>query len=214
MSETYKIAILGGAFDPPTKGHLALADYVLRNTDTDYVWLMPCFQHKFGKEMSDPEYRKQMLRIALREHPGPHNICMKDDEIFHKLSGETIVLMEHLLHETKKMQIDWEFRIIIGMDNANSFHKWVRAEELREMVPFIVVPRVEEARDTTVDWYLKPPHVFLPDADLPWVSSTWMRNIIGPNDLWACEKLLVPGRMDLEVLKYIFENNLYKKGAI
>ena len=37
-----KVAVLGGAFDPPTNGHLQLATEIAQADDVDEVWLAPC----------------------------------------------------------------------------------------------------------------------------------------------------------------------------
>lgn len=61
-----KVAILGGAFDPVTKGHIETAQLVLDVTGKfDEVWLMPCYQHLFGKEMTSPEQRLKMVEMAV-----------------------------------------------------------------------------------------------------------------------------------------------------
>ena len=44
-----KIAILGGAFNPPHLGHQLIAQQILNHTNTDEVWLIPCFKHTFRK---------------------------------------------------------------------------------------------------------------------------------------------------------------------
>jgi len=42
-----KIGILGGAFDPITKGHIQIAHFVLLNTDIEEIWIVPCYSHAF-----------------------------------------------------------------------------------------------------------------------------------------------------------------------
>jgi len=45
------VAILGGAFDPITIGHVQVAEQVLAKGLVDEVWFMPCFKHRFGKRL-------------------------------------------------------------------------------------------------------------------------------------------------------------------
>ena len=44
-----KIAILGGAFDPPHTGHLIVAEQIREYLKLDEVWLMPVYSHPFSK---------------------------------------------------------------------------------------------------------------------------------------------------------------------
>ena len=57
------VALLGGAFDPPTKGHMAIAEAVLKLPEIDEVWFMPCYVHMFDKTMRPYEERVEMLRL-------------------------------------------------------------------------------------------------------------------------------------------------------
>ena len=66
LGRKIKVAILGGAFDPVTKGHIAVAKHVLDNArEFDEAWLMPCFTHMYGKDMTEPGHRLAMCRLAI-----------------------------------------------------------------------------------------------------------------------------------------------------
>jgi cytidyltransferase-like protein len=65
LGRKIKVALLGGAFNPPHNGHIQLAQFVLNTSKTfDEVWLVPCYQHMDGKEMVAPEHRVKMCEIA------------------------------------------------------------------------------------------------------------------------------------------------------
>jgi nicotinate-nucleotide adenylyltransferase len=55
------IAILGGSFDPPHRGHVIIAKRLLKLTNFDEVWLMPLFSHPFNKNLSHPSKRLEMI---------------------------------------------------------------------------------------------------------------------------------------------------------
>ena len=57
-----KIAILGGSFDPLHIGHLFIATQVKEMFHFDEIWLMPCFQHPFDKQLSSATKRLEMLQ--------------------------------------------------------------------------------------------------------------------------------------------------------
>ena len=57
-----KVGIIGGAFNPPTFGHIRMAQVAREYVDE--VWLQPCFNHMYGKNMVSPQQRLDMCRLA------------------------------------------------------------------------------------------------------------------------------------------------------
>lgn len=199
-----KVAILGGAFDPVTKGHIAVAKYVLDVSNTfDEVWLMPCYSHMHGKEMASPFSRLEMINLATRNDG---RICGSKYEIIHELRGETYQLVK-MLQEEQFAKDQYDFSIIIGMDNANIFHKWVNYELLERMIRFVVVPRAGIAKDPQATWYFRSPHIYLGDNETQIIesSSTDVRNAIKNGNEEAIHKML-----DEKVYEYIKQNQLYQ----
>jgi nicotinate-nucleotide adenylyltransferase len=203
-----KVAILGGAFDPVTNGHIQIAKFVLNTSgEFDEVWLMPAYKHMYNKEMLSSDHRIKMCELAAQVDG---RIKVFDYEIKNKLAGETYNFFKRL-HQEEELNKKYNFSMIIGMDNANTFDKWVNYQELERMVRFVVVPR-EGYNDNTnnlgVNWYLKEPHIFLNnEVDIMKVSSTEVRNILkneGINKYKA-----IDGLVDKNVLSYIYKNKLY-----
>lgn len=197
-----KVAILGGAFDPVTKGHIETAQLVLDATGKfDEVWLMPCYQHLFGKEMTSPEHRLEMIKKAVAVDG---RIKAFDYEIRYRLRGETLNCMNRLLDDPE--YDNYQFSFIMGADNAMSTNKWVGWDELERRIPFVVVPRAGETLEMNPDsWFLKEPHVLV-NADAPIdCSSTDVRKAFDDNNVQIVLDLL-NGR----VYDYIILNALYK----
>lgn len=196
-----QVAILGGAFDPIHNDHIQLAKYVLDNSGViDEVWLMPAYGHMHGKRMASPEDRLEMCRLAAEVD---NRIKVFDYEIKNKLGGETYYFFKKL-NEEGELNEKYDFSMIIGLDNANSFDKWVNYKGLERIGKFIVVPRKGVKRKSGVDWYLKSPHIFMNDEDtgIVDISSTQIRNALKNDD--PTDELL-----NSNVLKYIKEHNLY-----
>lgn len=202
-----KIALMGGAFNPPTVGHLKVAQLVLNIGKLyDEVWLMPCFSHMHNKKMASVQHRLKMCELMASTD---RRIRVFDFECANELGGETYQTVKKLLESDLAKEND--FSMIIGMDNANTFHNWVNYKELEKLIPFVIVPRKGEPIKLDVTWYRNAPHVFLkPDANnqIPNISSTDIRAHRRDSFNDECspflKKYLTP-----EVLEYIMENGLY-----
>jgi nicotinate-nucleotide adenylyltransferase len=211
LGRKVKVAIFGGAFNPITKAHIQLAQFVLNTSgEFDEVWLMPAYKHMYNKEMVSAEDRLQMCKLAVRTDS---RIKVFDYEIKNQLAGETFNLFKRLRQE-EELNKKYNFSMIIGLDNANSFDKWVNYEELERMVRFVVVPRKGVERDEKVNWYLQKPHIFLnKEADIIECSSTLVREKLNEyyvNHMSDDIHTLTP-YVNMEVLEYILEKKLYKK---
>ena len=60
-----KVGILGGSFNPPHVGHALLAHAMLSTEDLDELWIIPVWQHPFGKDSVSFEHRMDMCRLAF-----------------------------------------------------------------------------------------------------------------------------------------------------
>jgi nicotinate-nucleotide adenylyltransferase len=211
LGRKVKVAILGGAFDPITVGHIQNAKHVLDSTDgeIDEVWLMPCYAHLYGKKMASPEHRLEMCRLAAQ---CDKRIKVSDYEIDRQFAGDTYYMVKKLLQEDFA-QHQYNFSIIIGQDNANTFERWSNYKHLEQAIRFIVCPRPGCEFDASKAWYLKQPHIYLKPSDsLVNISSTQVREVLEgycfgtglpPNDFLSSS-------LNREVYDYIEANHLYR----
>jgi nicotinate-nucleotide adenylyltransferase len=209
MSRRKSVAILGGSFNPIHIGHMQVAKLVLDTSDIfDEIWLTPCANHVFHKALAPAEHRLIMCQLASMDDG---RIKVFDYEIKNNLRGDTYGMVKRLLKtDTAKNEVDFSF--VIGLDNANCFDKWINYKELEGLIRFVVVPRAGEKKKHSVNWYMKPPHIYLkPDRPLIDLSSTTVRmNLQGywnmnDNANYFLEKQLHP-----DVYAYIREHKLYK----
>jgi len=202
LARKKKIALLGGAFNPITTGHIKVAQLVLdASGEFDEVWLMPCFKHMNNKEMVSAEHRLEMCKLAA-EADG--RIKVFDYEIQHEFAGETFNLVNRLMDD--EITETNNFSMIIGQDNANTFDKWYNYKELEKLLRFVVVPRSGVQADFKVDWYLKSPHIYLqPEKLIMEVSSTMVRDMI-KDDAPLVSRL---GYLCEGVKGYISDHKLY-----
>jgi nicotinate-nucleotide adenylyltransferase len=201
LGRKLSVAVFGGAFDPVTLGHVGVARFVLDTSGTfDEVWLMPCAEHMHGKRMADAAHRLEMCRLAARRDG---RIKVFDYEARHPSAGETYHLVKRLLAEGFARD-RYDFSLVIGQDNANSFEAWVNAAELERMIRFVVVPRKGIESDPAGAWYLRPPHIYLVAQNpIMEISSTRVRAMLAAGDQ------AVSNYVDENVLNYIREHSLY-----
>ncbi len=124
-----RIALLGGAFNPPHIGHLMIAQQVLDFTQTDEVWFLPNYSQTPPKPVESFEDRLAMTRLLTLARTRVSTI-----EIDHALDGETVNILSHLPKEH-------EFSFVIGSDQLPTFHLWKDWEKLLHAMPFFVFPR-------------------------------------------------------------------------
>ncbi len=196
------VAILGGSFDPPTRGHLALAKAVLDSTiGINEVWFMPPGNYEGSKRLSDPRHRAAMCRLLEKVDP---RIKFFGYEMDHALGGETRHTLLRLLEEVELTEAH-RFYFIVSTETASTLTSWPNSDELKRAITFITVPRPGYSPDLRDPWFIQQPHVFLNDAQgLLEISSTDVRKAIAANDLERAGVLLTP-----DVLAYIRENGLY-----
>lgn len=124
-----RIALLGGAFNPPHVGHLMIAQQVLDFTQNDEVWFLPNFEQTPPKPVASAGDRLAMTRLLA-----PFRTQVSTLEIDNKLDGETIHILPYLPKE-------YEFSFIIGSDQLPTFHLWKEWQKLLSSMPFLVFPR-------------------------------------------------------------------------
>ncbi len=198
-----RVAILGGAFNPITNGHIKVAKYVLdRAMEFDEVWLAPCYGHMNSKDMASPSQRLQMVELAAsvdrRLKPFAY-------EIDNELRGETYHFAKRLLAD-KSFEKYYNFSYIIGQDNANNFDRWVNFPHLQKLIRFVVVPRKGVEPDPKAQWYRNDFHICMPpsEEELIEISSTEVREMLKTGDK-EVEKFLDP-----KVYEYIKKHGLYQ----
>ncbi len=127
-----KIALFGGSFNPIHNGHIKIAEELLKRKLVEEVWLIPCGNHAFNKELASAEFRLNLIKVVIASNP---QIKVVDIELNNKKSytSETIASL--------KKRFSHDFYFIIGEDNLHSLDKWNNFEYLKNNVNFILVSR-------------------------------------------------------------------------
>lgn len=184
-----KVALFGGAFNPPHLGHLLIAQQVLDFTDTDEVWFLP----NYGQKPPKPYMASVADRLAMTKFLVMPKTKISTLEIDHQLDGNTINLLPLLPPENI-------YKFVIGSDWLPGFKLWGKWEELLQKLPFLVFPRCGFPNEP-----LYPNMTVVADAHLivTDISATKVRERV---KLGLSIDQFVPP----EVAKYIREHNLYK----
>jgi nicotinate-nucleotide adenylyltransferase len=203
-----RVAIYGGAFDPITIGHIQVAQFILNTSgEFDEVWLMPAYKHMYGKEMASPEHRLNMCSIAAKIDK---RINVFNYEIKNELAGETYYFVKKLKEE-EELNKHYHFSLVIGLDNAVDFDKWVNYEMLERLIRFVVIPRKGYGLNETNAWFLKEPHIYLSSGEnnIKEVSSTGVRKICASEHDERKLKERVSELVPEGIYDYILNNKLY-----
>ena len=196
------IALFGGAFNPITIGHQATALAVVANTGME-LWFMPCYNHRFGKELLPAKHRRMMCYFACdganQILERMFNVSTFESDIEH--NGSTYELIKKLEENYPREQ--YRFHIVIGMDNANHIDQWHNSKQLINECSFIVVTRGGIKPET--DWYQNENHQ---TVEIGWKgSSTDFRKLMSQKN-YSKAKTLV----STNVWNYIRAEKLYGFG--
>jgi nicotinate-nucleotide adenylyltransferase len=189
-----KIGITGGSFNPITKGHTRLANYLVTSGTLDKVLIMPCYKSLYNKSLVAGEHRLKMIELSERVS----NVFPFDWEIANKVEGKGTY---DIMKELEKLFPNDELYFVMGLDNSQKVKKWLKGDLITNEFRFVVVPR--EGTEVIDNWFHKEPHIYLEKYVPDDISSTAVRDGLRNNtDL---EKML-----DKSVYEYIIQHNLYK----
>jgi nicotinate-nucleotide adenylyltransferase len=129
-----RIALYGGAFNPPHLGHYKLVRYLLRGGMFDRIMVMPTAvpPHKTLSYDMPFNHRLRMCRDLFRDLPG---ITVSDIESRLPAPSYTVQTLRAVMNSTDR------FSLIIGEDQARDFPAWKNADTIRQMVSVLVFRR-------------------------------------------------------------------------
>lgn len=133
-----RIACFGGSFNPPHRGHLAIALTALRVAGFDEVWFIPAKVAPLREdEPADFSVRCEMVMAMIRPYR-QLRVC----PIEATLPQPSFTIST--VHALQASYPEFEFAWIIGSDQAVQFDRWKDADTLKHLIPFYAVPRHHE----------------------------------------------------------------------
>ena len=187
-----RVALYGGSFNPPHLAHQLACAVALATARPaiDEVWMVPTFEHAFGKALESFEDRYQMCIRAGRIF----GERVKVTRIEETLGGSSYTI--RTVEALRAQHPEHELTLLIGADLIDERVRWNRWPELQALVNFLVVGRNGTPLST-----LGPRDHHVP-IELPEVSSTEVRRRLQTGEPTV-------GLLDDEVSSYIRERGLY-----
>jgi len=134
-----RVGILGGTFDPPHVGHLALARSARDAMQLDEVRLMPT-GHSWQKSAAGASalQRLEMVRIALRDVGPAEGLRADDREVLRGGQTYTVDTLEALRHE---LGPDVMLVLIVGSDQLRNLATWRNWQRLFDLAHIAATQR-------------------------------------------------------------------------
>ena len=132
----YRIGVLGGTFDPPHLGHLALAERARDELGLSRVLFVPAADppHKRTRSKSALSHRLAMTRLAVR---GIEGFAVSDVEA--RRSGPSYTI--ETLHELQRRHPAAELWLLLGEDSLRDLPSWREPEAIVALARVAVAPR-------------------------------------------------------------------------
>jgi nicotinate-nucleotide adenylyltransferase len=137
-SDTVKIAVYSGSFNPLHIGHLAIMRYLASCKDFDGVYLVVSPKNPIKDNISADSGmdRYMAARRAVRRHP-ELNVFVDDIEIRMPAPQYTI----NTLGALRQREPGNEFTLIIGADNLQNIRRWKEYKRILSEYGIAVYPR-------------------------------------------------------------------------
>ncbi len=196
-----RIGIMGGTFNPIHNGHVQMAIQTYQQFQLDEVLVMPSGDppHKRSQVVLDAGKRSDMVKLAIKGHPG---LVFSDLEITrsgYSYTAETLQELKDLYEE---------IYFIIGADSLFSIEKWYHPEIIMKLCTLVVANRdrhpdaeFEKFIHYLTDKYQADIRI-LHVPDMPVSSSQIRENVVNGQSI---SDLVSPA-----VAAYIEANSLYK----
>lgn len=193
------VGIYGGAFDPPHRAHVHLAEAALAQLKFDELRVIPTGDavHK-RRHLSAAVHRIAMTKLAFT---GVAKTIIDEREV--KRGGASYTI--DTLLELRDIYPRAQFTVIVGQDQLMAFQTWHRYEEILKMATLAVVVRGDGGAANASAAINSPiPHAVIEFAPHT-VSSSDIRQMIRMKEADSA----FAAKMKSSVLSYIHEQGLY-----
>jgi nicotinate-nucleotide adenylyltransferase len=196
--------VLGGTFNPPTLGHLAIARHARAQLGLERVVLMPAGAPPHKQVTGDPGARRrlEMCQLLVRGAEGLSACALEVERDGPSYTVDTLRALHGRDQET-------ELTFIVGADVASTLPSWREPREILRLARLAVAARPGSDRGGVIE-ALAPlggeGRVSFLDAPLIDVSSSRARERVAAGE--PIERLV-----GVDVAEYVTEHGLYRAPA-
>lgn len=189
-----KVGLYFGSFNPIHIGHLVIANHLQQYSDLEQVWFVVSPHNPFKQKSSlaNDYDRLHLVNLAIEDYP---NLQASNVEFGMPQPSYTIDTLTVL----NEKYPEYDFSLIMGMDNLKGFHKWKNHEQILKRYSIYVYPRIGSEPGK---WSNHEKFHFV-DAPIMEISSTFIRKAIQEN------KITRP-MLPLNVWEYLDGSSMYK----
>ena len=179
-----KIAVYPGSFNPLHIGHQAIMEYLTREKDFDWVYLIVSPKNPLKDNISadSGEARYKAAVEAVKRHPDLH-VWVDNIELGMEPPHYTIRTLDAL----KAREPENDFTLVIGADNLAGIKRWKDAERILQDYGVAVYPRkgydLAEIHRQLIKDYLDSPKPYVLDwneelgAEGSWSFDQMIENV-------------------------------------
>jgi len=134
-----RIAFFGGSFDPPHRGHLAIARAAIQRLALDIVWMAPAGVQPFKLEGASTSYEDRLAMVELAVAGDFHVIASDVDAP--RTDGMPNYTFDIIASIRATLERSDTLFFLLGADAFLTLKQWHRAAELLFLSDFIVAAR-------------------------------------------------------------------------
>jgi nicotinate-nucleotide adenylyltransferase len=194
-----RLGVFGGAFDPPHRAHVALAQAAVEQLQLDELRVFPTGQawHK-SNALTSPAHRLALAKLGFGGLPR----TVVDDRELHR-PGPTYTI--DTLRELKAEQPDAQLFLVMGEDQAVALTRWREWEAIVQLTIICVAARPDAQGQSGAAGAGLPAQAEFRLLRLPPMpeSATQVRGRVAHGE--GIAHLVPPG-----VASYIEQHNLYQ----
>ena len=198
-----RIALFGGSFDPPHRGHVAIARAAADTFKLDQVLFAPAGRQPLKRDGHSASYADRLLMVTLACAMDPRFAASDIDQP--RPNGLPNYTFD-TLNRLAQLQPGARIYNLAGADSFEHLAQWHAADRLIDQAQWIVVSRPGVPLRYPVGLALtlaQRARIHLLDSVCEDVSATDLRRRLAAGD--RCEDLLPPG-----VPGFVEQNRLYR----
>ena len=133
-----KIAIFGGSFDPPHKGHQDIAQRAVETLDIDKLIILPAFLNPFKQSTLASAEQRALWCHKLFDTQRFETIANIEVSEYEINKGRPVYTSESLRHFQEQYVVRY---LIVGSDNLASITKWHEFDWINSNITWVIAER-------------------------------------------------------------------------